>query len=129
MWMSGEPLFWITDNLKKGVSPAGARTIVTIHAGQEFSRDNWDAPEPEVTASMLEAAAAWLGSAVEQTQLHRWRYGVPLRVHPETCLAASDPAPIVFAGDAFGGPRVEAAALSGLAAGTALADALGPKPS
>jgi renalase len=65
-----------------------------------------------------------LGSVPVKTQLHRWRYRLPLRVHPERCVMVCEPAPLVFAGDAFGGPRVEGAALSGLAAGAALAKLL-----
>lgn len=123
LWMSGEPLLWITDNLKKGVS-TGPATLVTIHGGQEFSREHWEVPEATVATAMLAAAEPWLGNPVRRTQLHRWRYSVPLRVHPEPCVVLDAPALIGFAGDAFGGPRVEAAAISGLSAGAALRDRL-----
>lgn len=123
IWMSGEPLLWMADNLLKGVS-TGTTPVVTIHAGQDFSREHWETAESEVTAAILQAAAPCLGSGVAKTQLHRWKFSVPLRVHPEPCVSLTVPAPLAFAGDAFGGPRVEAAALSGLAAGSALAEAL-----
>lgn len=123
VWMSGEPLLWMADNRLKGVSTAEG-TLVTVHAGPEFTREHWEAPEDEVVAAILREAEPWLGQAVEQAQLHRWRYSVPLRVHHEPCLVVSEPALLAFAGDAFGGPRVEAAALSGLAAGAALGDRL-----
>ncbi len=125
MWMEGEPLFWLGDNRLKGL-PSDSGTVVTIHAGQEYSLAHWGRPDLEVGAAILAAAMPWLGSEVQQTHLHRWRYGVPLRVHPDACLVAEGTPPLVFAGDAFGGPRVEAAALSGLAAGEALRQALTP---
>ena len=124
LWCSGEPIAWMADNQRKRISAAPG-SAVTIHAGPEFSRIHWDAPEDGVTAALVAVAAPWLGSAPVQTQLHRWRYSLPLRLHPERCVVLRQPAPLVFAGDAFGGPRVEGAALSGLAAGTALADTLG----
>jgi hypothetical protein len=98
---------------------------MTIHAGPQFSQAHWATPKAEVTAALLRGAAPWLGSAPMQTQLHRWRYSRPLRVYPERCVILREPAPLVLAGDAFGGPRVEGAALSGLAAGGALAELLG----
>ena len=124
VWLSGEPLLWLTDNQRKGLA-ASAGTVLTIHGGAEFSLERWSAPEDETTKLMLAAADAWIGSPVVQTQLHRWRYNVPLRPHPEPCLAVPGLPPLVFAGDAFGGPRVEAAALSGLAAADALNSLLG----
>jgi hypothetical protein len=123
LWFDGEPISRMADNQRKGVS-SGAGAAVTIHAGPQFSRAHWETPEAEVTATLLAAAAPWLGSVPVQTQLHRWRYSLPLRVHPERCVVVREPAPLVLAGDAFGGPRVEGAALSGLAAGAALAKLL-----
>ena len=123
LWFDGEPISWMADNQRKGVSSA-AGAAITIHAGPQFSRAHWEAPEAEVTATLLAAAAPWLGSVPVHSQLHRWRYSLPLRVHPERCFVVREPAPLVFAGDAFGGPRVEGAALSGLAAGAALAKLL-----
>ena len=124
LWFPGEPIAWMADNQRKGVSAAPG-SAVTIHAGPEFSRIHWDTPEDEVTAALLAVGAPWLGSAPMQSQLHRWRYSLPLRVHPERCVVLREPAPLIFAGDAFGGPRVEGAAFSGSAAGTALAELLG----
>jgi renalase len=126
LWCSGEPIAWMADNQRKGVSAAPG-SAVTIHAGPEFSRIHWDTPEDVVTAALLTVAAPWLGSVPVQTQLHRWRYSLPRRVHPQRCVVLREPAPLVFAGDAFGGPRVEGATLSGLAAGVALAGILGTK--
>jgi len=124
LWLAGEPISWMADNQRKGVSP-GPGAAITIHAGPQFSQAHWATPEAEVTAALLAVAAPWLGSAPRQSQLHRWRYSQPLRVYPERCVVLREPAPLIFAGDAFGGPRVEGAALSGLAAGTALAELLG----
>jgi len=124
LWFPGEPISWIADNQRKGVSP-GVAAALTIHAGPIYSRQNWDRPPEEVTQELLEAAAPWLGSVPLQTQLHRWRYSIPTRLHPERCVGLDEPAPLVFAGDAFGGPRIEGAALSGLAAAARLAESLG----
>ncbi|MBE0543395.1 MAG: FAD-dependent oxidoreductase [Verrucomicrobia bacterium] len=123
LWFAGEPISWMADNQRKGVS-LGLGAAITIHAGPQFSQAHWATPEAEVTAALLAVAAPWLGSVPVQTQLHRWRYSLPLRTHPERCVVLRERAPLVFAGDAFGGPRVEGAALSGLAAGAALAELL-----
>ena len=48
------------------------------------------------------------------TTLHRWKFSEPKTTHAERCVWLPDVA-LGFAGDAFGGPKVEGAALSGLA--------------
>ncbi len=114
LWPIGEPIVWMADNYRKGLSPTPG--AITIHAGPEFSAHYWRTTDEEVAKMLVSAAAEWLVDEVEHYQIHRWRYSKPVWIHPEPYLALLDPAPLVFAGDAFAGPRVEGAALSGLAA-------------
>ncbi|MEO1065563.1 MAG: hypothetical protein AAFZ07_29455, partial [Actinomycetota bacterium] len=56
-----------------------------------------------------------LGPAVVQSvQVKRWRYAGPVTPHPERSVDVGRGTPIVLCGDAFGGPKVEGAFLSGL---------------
>lgn len=50
-------------------------------------------------------------------QLHRWRYSQPKHLADAPFFKIKPLPPIYFAGDAFGGARVEGTAVSGLAAG------------
>jgi predicted NAD/FAD-dependent oxidoreductase len=112
--LAGEPLSWIADNSLKGIShQAGA---VVVHAGAAFSRERLEEDLEETGKMILDAASPWLGTRVKTVQVHRWRYSKPSVLHRERCLVVREPGILVFAGDAFGGPRVEGAALSGLAA-------------
>lgn len=122
MHLSGDPITWIGDNRQKGISSCEA---VTLHAGAEFSRAQWDAEDPEIVSMLLAAAAGWITEPVSDVHIHRWRYARPTVLYPKPCLALTEPLPLVFAGDAFGAPRVEGAALSGLAAAEAVLDAFG----
>lgn len=112
-----EPIAWLADNQQKGISPQSA---VTIHAGPAFTREYLEADLTEVGQVLLAAAEKWLGSSVVTFQVHRWLYSQPIHPYPARMLRVDVPAPLVFAGDAFDGPRVEGAALSGLAAAQAL---------
>ncbi len=112
--LQGEPIAWIADNHRKGISH-DAYTI-TIHAGAEFTRQYWEAEHEFVAGKLLAAASAWLGGSVQSWQVHRWRYSQPRVVHPEACLLVNETAPLMFAGDGFGAPRVEGAGMSGLIA-------------
>ena len=115
--IKSEPLDWISDNRIKGVSAAPG---LTIHAGPQWSRQRYDASDGELTAALLPLAGEALGvdlaPRVLETSIARWRYSWVTSPHPDPYLVASAPTPLVFAGDGFGQPKVEGAALSGLAA-------------
>jgi len=109
---------WIGDNQQKGISPVPA---MCVHASPAFSREHFDAPPAEVIAAMLKAVRPWINgdpeSALIETSLHRWKYAQPTTIVSSPLVVLSDNPPILFAGDAFAGPRVEGAANSGLASG------------
>lgn len=118
---------WIGDNLQKGISP-DAR-LITVQAGELYSRQMWNAPDERVLKAMMTYLRPYMDDdvVVKESQLKRWRYSRPLVTHPERTFAldtGEGNPPVVFAGDAFGGPRVEGAALSGLAAGDRMASML-----
>jgi hypothetical protein len=112
-----DQIAWIADNQTKGTSPVPA---VTIHATPAFSLAHWDDDRHEAGQALLDAAHQWLGAHVTALQVHGWRYSRPLVIHRERCVVLEGAHPLVFAGDAFAGPRVEGAALSGWAAAAAL---------
>ena len=108
---------WVGDNVAKGAS---AQPAVTLHTTAALAAERFDDDPDRLLADLLAAAAPWLGgAAVVEARCHRWRYATPTAPWPErSCTVAPG---CVLAGDAFGGPRVEGAFRSGLAA----ADALG----
>jgi renalase len=116
--LRGEPVSWMGDNHRKGISPDAF--TVTLHAGPAFTREHYDAPHEVIAQKLLHAANDWLRAPVKRWQVHRWRYSQPVVTHSEPCLFTREPAPLAFAGDAFGAPRVEGAFLSGRAAAQAL---------
>ena len=111
------PVSWIADNQLKGIS---AEPAVTIHANHEFSLAHWDEDRMESGRMLLDASQPWLGAEVLSYQVHGWRYSKPIQVDAHRCALLQASPPLVMAGDAFAGPRVEGAALSGFAAAETL---------
>jgi len=117
-----QAISWVADNRRKGISPGGP--VLTVHAGASASAAHWEESDEAVLDWMQAELRPLLaldgdgtaGMAVRAAALHRWRYAAPLTTYPGRCLNSSLPTPLIFAGDAFDGPRVEGAALSGLAA-------------
>jgi len=109
-WDEG-PVEWIADNQQKGVSPVPA---VTIHLSPAASAAHLESPDDAVGVA-LDAVGHMLRSPRE-TQVQRWRYSRPRVAHPDPVVALDEEHTLLAAGDAFGGPRVEGAYLSGLAA-------------
>ncbi len=107
------PLAWLADNQMKGVSPSPA---LTLHATAAFSADHWDRDRQATAALLLDAAGAWVRAGVTEFQIHGWRYSRPTTCHEQLTAMVSRHPLVLIAGDAFGGPRVEGAYLSGRAA-------------
>lgn len=116
--LQGEPGFtFIADNARKGISAIPA---LTAHADPTWSETHWDSEPSVVLAALSGMVGPYLGEAmIVDAQVKRWRFATPRTIWPDPCWVAS-PATLVCAGDAFAGPRVEGAALSGLAAAAAL---------
>ncbi|NCY16132.1 MAG: hypothetical protein EBX39_05050 [Actinobacteria bacterium] len=111
---AAEPLDWVADNQRKGISAVPA---LTVHAGPVTSAHLWDAPDDEVVTALLDAVPGLSASPVAGgVQVQRWRYARPAT--PQVGLARKllGLPPVVLAGDAFAGSRVPGAAASGWAA-------------
>jgi predicted NAD/FAD-dependent oxidoreductase len=108
---------FVADNVAKGVSTAPA---ITLHGSPAWSEANWERDHGQLLDSLTELAAPWLGTAaIVEAHVKKWRFATPRRSWPEPCWVSSDGG-VVLAGDAFAGPRIEAAHNSGLAAAHAL---------
>ncbi len=118
------PISWLADNQRKGISPGA--TVITVHAGPSYSRDLWRLPDWEALVALESGLRLFKdpNTDIVEAHLERWTYAMPVVPHPEQYILAENLPPLAFAGDAFGSPRVEGAALSGLAAAEALAVAL-----
>lgn len=102
---------FVADNQQKGIS---ATRALTLHCNASFSEANWWSDPEETHSTVMSLASAWIGDAkIIEHQPKRWRMATPRTTWHERCWSANG---IVLAGDAFAGPRVEGAVLSGLAA-------------
>lgn len=104
---------FVADNVAKGVS---ATPAITLHASAAWSETHWERGTADVLTSLVDLAGPWLGDAnIIEAQVKKWRFATPRTPWPDSCWVSTDGG-IVLAGDAFDGPRVEAAHNSGLAA-------------
>jgi hypothetical protein len=108
------PVSWIADNTAKGISPDAC--AVTVHASPGFSAAHFADPDSDLAGALLDHARPHLGSQIAASEVVRWKHSRPAALHPAPIAVDGGANPVVFAGDAFGGARVEGAALSGLSA-------------
>ena len=115
----GPTFSFVADNAAKGASPLPA---VTFHASHERSESLWSLSDEEILAELRPSAEQILGSVtIQDVQVKKWRYAGPVTPWPDRSLTvATSPGHLVLAGDAFGGPKVEGAYLSGRAAASAV---------
>jgi predicted NAD/FAD-dependent oxidoreductase len=127
---SAGPIAWIADQKQKGLPVSGTDqgVSVVIHASPAWSRQHLEEDREVVGQTLISVAAKWLPEGLSDVQVHRWLYSQPATFPPqqaEPFLMTNAPLPLAFAGDAFGGARIEGAALSGISAADALLDMLG----
>lgn len=115
--LAEEPVQWIADNQRKGISPNA--TAVTIHSTPAFADKHWDAEDSRRLPPLLEAAAPHLEAQVIACHGHRWGFSQPMRAFSTEAFVDQDRR-FAIAGDGLAGGRVEGAAISGLAAATEL---------
>ncbi|MDJ0791926.1 MAG: FAD-dependent oxidoreductase [Acidimicrobiia bacterium] len=109
----GGPVAWIADNRHKGVS---TESTVTIQSSADYATRHFDSPPDAWSPELIETAQRHLASPIIDTIPHRWRYAQPAQVLDIGAVQIDADAPIVLAGEAFAGAKVEGAFLSGLAA-------------
>jgi renalase len=109
----------IANNKQKGISDA---TVITVQADSDYSAQLWNDPDERILNALRTDLMVYMPDGVKfvEEQLKRWRYSLVTNIHPARYLRAEGVPPLIFAGDAFGGPRVEGAALSGMATAEAL---------
>ncbi len=108
---------FVGDNFAKGISPVPA---VTFHANPAWSLEHWETPHDVSEGLLREAAMPYLGGAkIVESNFKRWRFATPQRNWPGRHWM-SETGTMALAGDAFAGPRMEGAVLSGLSAARAL---------
>lgn len=116
----GGPFDIVVDDVAKGASVVPS---VTLHLRAAISAHRYDEPDARLLEELVPQAAPWLGGAeVLEAAVKRWRYATPVTTWPDPCCTAALGAtgPILLAGDAFAGPRIEGAWLSGVATAAAV---------
>ena len=107
--------------------------MLTLHGSPSWSAAHYGDSDEDLISAFCAALTPWLESGPElglagsellrAAEIKRWRYALPTALHPAPYLRPSDMPPLYLGGDGFASPRVEGAALSGLAiAGALLAD-------
>ena len=115
--LDGEPIQWIADNWRKGISTEVPS--VTIHSTPAFAEEHWDHPDDKRLPLLLKAAAPHLGAVMVSCESRRWGFSQPAAAFDREAYVNGDRR-FAIAGDGLAGGRVEGAALSGLAAAQGL---------
>lgn len=127
MKLENQPIQWIADNHQKGISPL--RSALTVHASPKFSQEYFDLSKEQLAKIMIDTINPWLSGKILDFQIHKWRFSQPIQPTDQLFVKINQNPYLYFAGDAFGGARIEGAALSGIAAGTDVAKMLTKKSS
>lgn len=117
MDLNHDTLRWVGDNYAKGISTVEG--TLTINTSNRFSHHYWDASNEEKIKVVLQALKPFIKSDVVEATAHHWSYSEPLYIYREKQpfrkpYFVDEQNRLALAGDGFGGPRIEASALSGV---------------
>ena len=116
---------WIGHDTSKRADLHRDQTIVVVHAAPGFSADNFDRDEVEVSAELLRTASHLARVDLEHPKdcfLQRWRYALGAEREGPAALPFAGNPPLVLAGDAIAGGKIEGAWQSGREAARLLAE-------
>ncbi len=116
-FVHNSPLSWIARNSSKPDRDMGVETWV-LHASPEWTAMHMEDDPEAVSVLLLDElwrAARIQARRAEFCRAHRWRFALPPEPLEERCIVDSE-LQVVACGDWCGGPRVEGAFLSGMAA-------------
>ena len=115
---------WVGHDTSKRPYLHGDQTIVVVHAAPGFSADNFDRDETEISAQLLRTASLLARVDLEHPRdcfLQRWRYALGSDRGGPAALHFAGTAPLILAGDAIAGGKIEGAWRSGREAARLLA--------
>ncbi len=119
LYCEEEPIAWIGDNFQKGVS--GVEGAITVHGAPQWSAQNYALDDASTVQVLASAAQVFLGAEIRASSVARWKFSKPNHARDDGFLRW-EAANLIFAGDAFGGSKVEGAIRSGWSAAKALMD-------
>ena len=108
--------------------------LLTVYANPGWSSARFESPREAVAQELLDHVRRFVREAagieipedrITTLRAHRWGFARPRDPRPEPCLVDAAQR-LAVCGDAFAGSGVQGAFLSGHAAGTRIADLLGP---
>ncbi len=120
---TGSAIGWVAENHQKGISPNGYG--LTIQMAPASSAEWFEQSDEACYQCMRQAVQPYLGdSQILEWQVKRWRYALVKNAGTDYFQWIQQAPPLILAGDAFAGPRVEGAVLSGLMAAEQLVERL-----
>jgi predicted NAD/FAD-dependent oxidoreductase len=114
---------WIGNDTSKRPDLHPAATVLVVHASPGFSAAHYGADENVIVPRLLEHAGDLAKADLSAPQswfLQRWRYALGPQTDGEAARLIPDTLPLVLAGDAIAGGKIEGAWLSGKVAAALL---------
>jgi predicted NAD/FAD-dependent oxidoreductase len=114
---------WIGNDTSKRPDLQPATTVLVVHASADFSAAHYGADENVIMPRLLEHAGDLAKvdlSAPQSWFLQRWRFALGPQTDGEAARLIGNTPPLVLAGDAIAGGKIEGAWLSGKAAAALL---------